>query len=190
MAIKTWVSGETITAADLNTYAGNSGLVFVKSQNITSAAATQDITSCFNSTYSNYRVVIENLTTSSIIGLQIQFLVGSTPTATGYYWSGIEITTGGTVTGSGNANVTSGTLQLIGFTTPAGGTIEVWTPNKAIRTSYTCNGVDMRTTGTSPYRSATGFQDSNTQFDGFRILTGSATTINTGTVTVYGYRQS
>lgn len=184
MTFPVFASGDVLNAAEMNAV----GLWLVKAQTISVASATQDITACFSSDYSNYRVEIDGLTTSAIIGLQMQLLVGTTPTATGYYWSGLEVTTAGAVTGSGGANVTGGTLQIIGFTTPSGATMEVWAPNKATRTSYTSGGVDMRTAGVSPYRAATGFQDSNTQFTGFRLLTGGATTITGGTVRVYGYR--
>lgn len=185
MTFPTFAVNETLRAADMNAV----GLWLVKTQTISVAASTQDITSCFSANYSNYRVVIENLTTSAIIGLQMQFLVGTTPTATGYYWSAAEIThTTPALTATGDANSTAGTVQIIGFTTPSGASIEIYSPQKAIRTSYTSNGVDMRTTGGSPFRYATGFQDSNTQFDGFRLLTGGATTITGGIVRVYGYR--
>lgn len=184
MSFPVFVLGDKWEPTDANAV----GLWLVKSFTVSAANANQDVTACFSSDYSNYRIEIDGLTTSAIIGLQMQFLVGSTPTATGYYWSGLEVTTAGAVTGSGGANVTGGTLQIIGFTNPAGGVIEVWGPNKAARTSYNSGGVDMRTAGTSPYRAATGFQDSNTQFTGFRLLTGGATTITGGTIRVYGYR--
>lgn len=56
MAVKTFTSGEVLTAADTNTYLTNSGLVYVSSGSF-SNAATADITG-FTSTYKAYRVVI------------------------------------------------------------------------------------------------------------------------------------
>ena len=183
MPVPDFSPGEVLTAAAMDQV----GLWLVKTQTITSAASTQDITGCFNSDFANYRVVIEGFTASSITGTQIQMLVGSTPTTANYYWSAIEITTAGSVTGTGGNNVSSASTQIIGFTTPAGASIEFYSPQKAIRTSFTSNGIDMRSLG-APFRYASGFQDSNTQFDGFRILTGGAPTITGGTVRVYGYR--
>lgn len=183
MTYPVFSTGDALPASDMNAI----GLWLVKTQTISSAATTQDITSCFSSTYSNYRVVFDGITASAPIGLLLQFLVSTTPTTANYYGSGLEISLAGTVTGTFSNNQSSCGTQIVGNTTPSGGIIEVFAPQKATRTSFTSAGIDVRTTG-SPYRSSAGFQDSNTQFDGFRILTGGATTITGGTIRVYGYR--
>ena len=58
MAIKTFTTGEVLTAADTNTYLANSGLVFVKSQTIGSGVGSVTVSDAFNSTYDNYRIVV------------------------------------------------------------------------------------------------------------------------------------
>lgn len=55
MAIKTFTTGEVLTASDTNTYLTNSGLVYVSSGSF-SNAATVDVTG-FTSTYKAYRVM-------------------------------------------------------------------------------------------------------------------------------------
>jgi hypothetical protein len=72
MAIKTFTTGEVLTASDTNTYLANSGLVFVKSQAITSGS-TVVVTDAFSSTYDNYRIVIDNgvATGNGAVGLQL-----------------------------------------------------------------------------------------------------------------------
>jgi hypothetical protein len=178
-----FTTGQLLTTAQMNAV----GLWLVKTQTISVAATTQDVTSCFTSDYSNYRIVFDGFTASAPIGVTLQFLVGSTPTAVNYYGSGLDISLTGVVTGVATNNGSSGVTQIVGNTTPAGGVLEVFAPAKATRTSWMSGGIDARTNG-NPYRSAAGFQDSNTQFSGFRILTGGATTITGGTIRVYGYR--
>jgi hypothetical protein len=184
MPVPDFSPGEVLTAAAMDSI----GLWLVKTQTISSAATTQDFTACFSSTYSNYRIEFDGFTASAPIAVLIQFLVASTPTTANYYGSGIDVLVGtNVITGASNNNTASGLTQIVGNTNPAGGSLEVYGPNKATRTSYTSAGVDVRAAG-APLRMAAGFQDSNTQFDGFRLLTGSATTITGGTVRVYGYR--
>lgn len=183
MTYPVFASGDVLNASDMNAV----GLWLVKTFTVTTTATTQDITSCFSSTYSNYRIEVDALTASAPIGLALQFLVGTTPTAANYYSSGLDVSLTGVVTGTGLSNDAVGINNLIGNTTPSGGFIELYGPQKAIRTSFHSGGIDARTTG-NPFRMSGGFQDSNTQFDGIRILTNSATTITGGTFRVYGYR--
>ena len=58
MAIKTFTTGEVLTAADTNTYLANSGLVLVKSQTIGTGVASVTISDAFSTTYDNYRITI------------------------------------------------------------------------------------------------------------------------------------
>lgn len=53
MAIKTFTTGEVLTASDTNTYLANSGLVFVKSQTIGSAVTSVTVSDAFSATYDN-----------------------------------------------------------------------------------------------------------------------------------------
>ena len=183
MPVPDFSPGEVLTASAMDSI----GLWLVKTHTITGSASTVDVTSCFSSDYSNYRIVFDSLVTSGAVNLSLRFLVGSSSTDTGYYTSYFDVSLGGTVAGGGQTDGTSALASIIGNTVSAGGVIEVYGPNKANRTSFTTQGIDTRTNG-SPMRQTTGFQNSNTQFNGFRLLTLSAVTFTSGVIRVYGYR--
>ena len=66
MAIKTFTTGELLTASDTNTYLANSGLVYVKSQTIGGVGVTSvDITNAFSATYDNYLVTVTDVDSSA-----------------------------------------------------------------------------------------------------------------------------
>jgi hypothetical protein len=61
MAIKTFTTGEVLTASDTNTYLANSGLVYIKSQTIREQLQVFRMTVAFSSdTYDNYKILICN----------------------------------------------------------------------------------------------------------------------------------
>jgi hypothetical protein len=51
MAIKTFVTGTVLTAADTNEYLANSGLVYITSTSAVPLQATVTISGCFSATY-------------------------------------------------------------------------------------------------------------------------------------------
>jgi hypothetical protein len=57
MAIKTFTTGEVLTAADTNTYLANSGLVYVASTTVGTGVSSVTVSSAFNSTYDNYKII-------------------------------------------------------------------------------------------------------------------------------------
>ena len=189
MAIKTFTTGEVLTAADTNTYLANSGLTYITQFSLNTGLTTVDMTSIFTSTFASYRLVFDGITTVTRLIVNVQGLVGTTPTATGYYSSGMEINLAGAVSGRGQSNAAAGETGIIAGSVPAGGSLEIYSPQKATRTSWVSHGVDAFTTG-SPYRAQSGFQDSNTQFNGLRLTSNGGTTFTGGTCFVYGYRQS
>jgi hypothetical protein len=73
-----WSSGDVLTAADLNAYAG---LVLVKTQTIGSGVSSVTVTNAFSSTFDSYRVVIYIDSATSSGELKIRF----NTVATGYY---------------------------------------------------------------------------------------------------------
>ena len=188
MAIKTWASGEVLTASDLNTYAGNPGLVYIASFDISAqgtAAAPFQCTNIFSSTYDNYRI-IASLYGSAFSFCTLQYLVGTTPdngaayVRRGWYQAG---TTLGAYSGSGE---TSHFFCQYGNSASYGYTIaDVFNPYKAMRTGINVRNVD---TYASDVYDISGSQTNTTsQFTGFQL---AATSGNmTGTVTVYGYRK-
>jgi hypothetical protein len=189
MAIKTFTDLTTLPASDINTYLANSGLVYVTSGALSGTAV--DFVGCFTSEFTNYRIVIDSITSSAGADVLYRLLQNTTPiTTTTYSWA----VTGLTETG---ANVNSSTFgQTQGYTgwststafnqTMGGVSMDIYAPLAAQRTFIT--------TSASGYAIAfyhrTGFTHNNESFscNGIRFLTNSGVTF-TGNVSIYGYRK-
>jgi len=190
MAIKTFTTGEVLTASDTNTYLANSGLVYVTSGALSSTAT--NFAGCFTSTYTNYRIVIDSLAFNATGYLYFQFLTGTTPeTGANYFWAlpGLKAT--------GVAYTSAQQTQTLGYfgTGNAGANnliigsccYDIYGPQLAQRTLLTGQGAGVD----SEYFSHVGMNSHNlaTAYTGIRVLTNSATTV-TGNVTIYGYRKA
>ena len=185
MAVKTFTTGEVLTASDTNTYLANSGLVYVAggalSTNITPFAG------CFTSTYRNYVVKLDNVKVSGAANFWFQYLNGSTPKTTNYYWDYMGYTTVGTTlntyTNGGASTGYTGMDMLAGV--PGSCTLDIFDPAVSVQTVAISTSYFYKTNWT--YRTGASHQDDVTTFDGIRFLTDSAVTM-TGNVAIYGYR--
>jgi hypothetical protein len=190
MAVYTITQGEKITASILNTYAMNSGLVFVKQVTVGSGVASVDITSCFSATYSNYRVVINNVGgLTSGMNMGCRMLSGTTPATTGYY--GVLMYASVTVS-SAYAGATDNNSSAFSFVGSIGN-------GNTCSTSFDVNSpFDTKQTnvGPCPFVATVGKFDigtyngglaNSTSYDGIRIIP-NVGTMTGGTITVYGYR--
>ena len=188
MAIKTFTTGEVLTASDTNTYLANAGLVYVTSTSVGSGT-TLTIANAFSSTYNDYRIVFSNLKCATgTIFITTQLRVGGSTSATAYYDSRLEVSLAGAVSGAGTTNGAAWTPAIVADATNAAGAIfDVFNPNQAVVTSFTSAGIDGRTTG-SPMRMAGGFHNAATAYTD--IVFTASTNFSTGTVTVYGYRKA
>lgn len=183
MAVKTFTTGEVLTAADANTYLNNGGLVYITSTSFTSSSVALD--NVFTSTYQNYRIVV-NVTAGAGAGAQVQMgmrIGGSTTTGTAYfgYYRGI------TWAGANDVAANNGGGSWFIFRTNGaewGGALDIQMPNAAEPTFVQSLGCDTTQTW-----NAGGYHNSTTQFDGF-ALTNSGGSSMTGTLRVYGYRQA
>jgi len=135
MAIKTFTTGEVLTASDTNTYLANSGLVYISKTTL--GTGTTDILGCFSSTYDFYRVIFTNITQTSAGLVGLRFLAGSTPSDTNYNYGGVYrlfTGTGGDETGSNFGyfpiNSTSSTIT-------SSCVIDIMNPFLSVRTTYT-----------------------------------------------------
>lgn len=186
MAVKTFTTGEVLTAADTNTYLNNGGLVYVKSQTVGSSVSSVTITSAFSADYDVYQIWYMG-GTMSVAGSQVDVRLGST--ATNYRTNLIyQVFGSATVLSAiGNADrwqfvggekngVANGGCQC-GFTLAG--------PFLTQRTFITSQmyGGDT-TSGTT-----TGVLQDSTSYTSFQIIAGSGT-ISGGTITVYGYRKA
>jgi hypothetical protein len=183
MAIKTFTTGEVLTAADTNTYLANSGLTLIKSQTVGSAVSSVTVTGAFSTDYDNYKVMWSgpsSLATGN--GLNIQ--LGAT--AAGYYgvmqyasYAGV----GGQVVGDNN---------VASWTHCAGATrsqivldVDFYKPFKSDYTSMSTNiYTDFANAGKK-----TGWLDTTTSYTAFTLIVATGT-ITGGNITVYGYRKA
>lgn len=191
MAIKTFSTGEVLTASDTNTFLANAGLVYVTSTTVSAGAASVTIANCFSSTYDNYRVVISGARcTTGARFISAQLRVGGTTSTTGYYHARMEASP---VASTQVSNDSSWTWAIVvdsttGTNNYSGGAVDIFNPNNAVETSYTANGTDPRTTGAF-LRSGAGWHDVATAYTDL-VLSIASDSWNAGLITVYGYRKA
>jgi hypothetical protein len=180
MAIKTFTTGEVLTASDTNTYLANAGLVFVKSQTITGTPAAETVTSAFSSTYDNYRIVYNSIATTGLNALLLTFN-GSTGST--YNDAGSFIVSGGGQTIEANLARTNIRVGIVETSVSISGWFDCFAPNLNGRTWV--NGGSM---GSSYFNWRQGVDTNTAQHTAF-TLTAAAGTMAAGTITVYGYRK-
>jgi hypothetical protein len=187
MAIKTFTTGEVLTASDTNTYLANSGLVFVKSQTIGTAVSTVTVTSAFSADYDNY-LILASIDSNTGSPAQVNMTLGAT--ATGYYEVGIYMAYNSTtVTGVNSSNLArwGDVLRPSGSANETYASITLTNPFASRRT-----GIMRQTASTATATSApvvmNGFLDNTTSYTAFTLVTNTGT-ITGGTITIYGYRK-
>jgi hypothetical protein len=186
MAIKTFTTGEVLTAADTNTYLANSGLTYIAETQF-SGTAVPFINGCFTSTYQNYQVKIL-MQPSASTNLFFRFRSGTSTTESGavYDRAGFSFTT--VANSLLAANQTEG---YVGDGTAAAnsrftGTLEIFRPNEAQNTSVNCHNMDNL--GNAVYLMSYRM-DNATQYTGLELTALGAGTL-TGSMYVYGYRKA
>jgi hypothetical protein len=192
MAIKTFTSGEVLTAANTNTYLANAGLVFVAQATAAAGSTSLVIDNCFSSTYQNY-VIVYNITGYAAGPLYLQLRTGSGNDANAdYAWSRSYFRWDGLSSGAVSSMTdTSWTVGYCGGSvTTIENSVNVYNPNIADRTSYNCQMIEIGANTASSFNQiANGQKQALTQFTGFSLVRFSTNTFG-GTATVYGYRKS
>ncbi len=180
MAIKTFTTGEVLTASDTNTYLANSGLVYVTSATIGTAVSSVTVSNCFSATYDNYKIIISGGTgsTRNNVLFQLSGITTSVYDQLGYFqnWGTATIN-------AYAANATS----IIGYeatTNSSSGDIEIRNPFSALRKFGVINMQSVSSQYSMPF-----YVNSTSSATGFTITTGSGT-LTGGTITVYGYRKA
>ena len=191
MAIKTFTTGQLLTSTDTNTYLANAGLVYVKTQSLTSV--TNNITSCFSADYDNYLVQISDLNTATTTTRQLtmKMLSGTTPTTDSTYTSNSILQYGAsTLSNSGvllsnafdfasiSLNSSLGAV-LLNFYNPF-----IAKPTILLGQHYTF----QSNVAAFIYRTHGGIHNTSTSYNGFQF-NGTVDNLS-GTVTVYGYRKA
>jgi hypothetical protein len=183
MAIKTFTTGEVLTASDTNTYLANSGLVYIKQQTIGNAVATQAVTNAFSADYDNYRIVISGgvgSTVSTSIRLKL------TGSSSGYYGVMPYVLYGTTTLLYANDNNTNQFSFVGNAGTNQGATaFDILNPFLAKWTTLQ-NATWVANNGTGNYNGVHQVATSYTAFD----ITPETGTLTGGIIFVYGYRKS
>jgi hypothetical protein len=184
MAIKTFTTGEVLTASDTNTYLANSGLVYITATSY-SAATSVNINNCFSSTYDNYRILIAS-TNGSVDGqILLRMRVGGTDAsgATDYDYSASQYNYG-TMLNLGSSS--GGSSAVIGYkvaTYPSSMSLDFYNPFIAANTLF--SGVGQYT---GLILGSGGQHKQAVSYDGFSLISGAGNM--TGKVTIMGYRKA
>ena len=184
MAIKTFTTGEVLTASDTNTYLANSGLVFVASTTFSGSSGVE-MSNCFSSTYDNYKILITyygssggNTAWQMMTGTNTKDN-GSVYYRFGYYWQSSIVTL--------NAGPnTSDFITNHGTTSSIFSAAEItcFRPNvSGVRTSSFVQSYDA---ASSLVITTNQTVATTTAYTGFYVFPSSGTI--TGTITIYGYR--
>jgi hypothetical protein len=185
MAIKTFTTGEVLTASDTNTYLANSGLVYVTSTTIGSAVSSVTITNVFSSTYDNYRIMVSgSVATNADSSIRVR--PGNDTTAGSYFSGGLYVKYDGTSPGYVvNNGTTTGIEVALTDTTNTAFAFDLMSPNLATHTR-TVSGICAGTQFTSAY---SGVHKVATAYTSITIAVASGT-LTGGTITVMGYRKA
>ena len=186
MAIKTFTTGEVLTAADTNTYLNNGGLVYI-TQSTFSAVASVSMNNCFSSTYDSYKITLQ-VFGSGATNCRLRLRVGGVDaTGSDYYDRGYYNQAGSVLALTNSATGLGAFLTNydtnVGY--PGRVSCDIHGPALAARTVFHTQWADSFSVlaGDTHSTHATG-----TAYDGFTLTAASGTI--TGTVRVYGYRQA
>jgi hypothetical protein len=183
MAIKTFTTGEVLTAADTNTYLANSGLVYIKQQTVGNGVASVAVTSAFSSEYENYRIIYMGGTGSGASSLGMA-LTGSTAS---YYAAVTGANYAGGTGSISDSNSASWSFAGIVTTNFCSLDVVLYSPFATSRTGMQINGrVDMRTDGASFIGG--GWHNVSASYTGFTLSSGQNMT--GGIIYVYGFRKA
>jgi len=192
MAVKTFTTGEVLTASDTNTYLNNGGLVYITSTTASSSSVV-NIDNCFSATYTNYRVVV-NVTGATSNGyLLYQDRVSSTNATSSYssVFSGFYLSAGSAFQNIAGSQNTS--TAIVGSFDGASGSVgdmmfDVCAPYLAQYTST--HGQFAVTTGNTGMYGGTcsAVHFVNTSYTGMSLSVASGNF--SGTITLYGYRKA
>jgi hypothetical protein len=178
MAIKTFTTGEVLTASDTNTYLANSGLVFVKQQTVGAGVGSVTVSNAFSATYDNY-VILDN---GGSMSVDTAYRLTFGASATLYYSVFIYASfLGGAVTNAAGNSLAY--VEFAGGSQTRNGYIELQSP-------FLANNTEIRTRvryGTV-YGTSIALHGDPSSFSSF-TLTPASGTMTGGTISVYGYRK-
>ena len=199
MAIKTFTTGEVLTASDTNTYLANSGLVLLNPTSVTNGtvtsgqgtvrvagtATTVTINGVFSATQEDYLIVSKLSFTGGDVTFQLTS-AGTPAGGTSYNYSMMQAYAGAGVTTTRTAGVANHVFMSNGGGVYQSCTMDVFAPFLAQATLFQVQNLrNDASYGVPANYLWYGNNDNATSYDGFR-LTGAGNI--TGTIAVYGRR--
>jgi hypothetical protein len=188
MAIKTFTSGEVLTAADTNTYLTNSGLVYITGGTL--SGTNTNFVGCFTSSFRDYRIVISGGIIGAATDFCYQMLVGSTATVTNYWYAYTGYSGGGAAADQNGQNVAicrTG-ASAAGANDVFGLVMDFYTPQVASQFTFSTSQASCFQADDFRARSGGSGCNLTTQFDGIKFASAGGQAIG-GVVKIYGYRQ-
>jgi len=196
MAIKTFTTGEVLTASDTNTYLANSGLVAIAPTSVAgtgvtvsnatvtfSASSAVNVNGVYSATYRNYKVLI-NISSSSQVILSYRLRVSGSDNSTGNYSQQRLVADSTTVAGERTTGQTTGVIGQLVLSDFSFFDCNFFQPFDTTKTGLMVTGTSF--VGGSYITNLAGQFGATTSFDGFSIFPVSGTI--TGTLSVYGFR--
>jgi hypothetical protein len=187
MAIKTFTTGEVLTAADTNTYLANSGLVYITQATLTGAAVS--IQGCFSAQYDSYMLQFTNAKTGGALVATWQLLNGATPISTASYNVQRASLQAGAWVNTSASGQTAGYLITTGSDVAQGGTFTIYNPFLTTTTYSQSTSIYSGNIGGAYFELMPSNNTGTTSCDGIKLIA-SGSTWTTGKVIVYGFRQS
>lgn len=164
------------------------GLVLITQFTVNPAASTVNITNCFNSTYDNYRLVVNALTVASNSDIRMRLLSGTTASSTLYYDAQVGLTSGGSAYNVAGNNVSGVYLFSISSSNPTQSSVACDINKPFINTKTNFITVSSSSDGINyAGRAGGGLQDVVASYDGLQIYTGANFT---ATISLYGYKKN
>jgi hypothetical protein len=187
MAIKTFTSGEILTASDTNTFLANSGMVYITQQTLSGSAT--NIEGCFTSAFRDYRIVLDNLFLGGNTDFCWQGLIGGAAQTGSDYWvAALGFSSGGATYNQNNSNVNPGRTgaSSVGTDRQFSLTIDIFRPQLPNVTTFNSHFCQFQTDDFRFRTGSAGYTQAN-QLTGIRFLSAGGQSIS-GNATVYGYR--
>ena len=162
---------------------GGAGVTLISATTF-SAQSTININSCFSSTYTNYRVLIDYKGDAGAVGFTVRLRIASDDTSAVYDRQAVYVT--GTAVAGVRSQAQTSWLLTEGTRLYQTASIDFFSPNVNAPTRLIANYSNADTDWAfSLVNIATNEHRSNYQATGFTLLTTSAAS---GTIKVYGYK--
>jgi hypothetical protein len=190
MAIKTFTTGEVLTASDTNTYLNNGGLVYITNTAFTTATSFSLPNDTFTGTYRNYKLIVQITGVTSDANFTLKLRAGGSDNSTAVYAYAMP---GYTYAGSAsNSFAESQTSFVVGESDSSIVryflTMDIIAPQAATNTYFTGSYNFLNKAATASVARLGNMQYAGaTQFDSLSFISSVASSI-TGTYAVYGYR--